>query len=59
MRNAQRDIDALIDQVHGPVDQIEPRRHRRIGVEKIVQDRTQYLLAADDWRRQSKRAARG
>jgi hypothetical protein len=59
MRNTQGDIDAFIDQVHRPVEQMEPRRHRRIGVEKIIQDRTQHLLAAEDWRRKGKSAARG
>ena len=59
MRNTQGGIDALIDQVHRPVEQMEPRRHRRIGVEKGIQDRTQHLLAADERRRQGKSAARG
>jgi hypothetical protein len=58
MRDAQSDVDAFIDQVHRPVEQIELRRHRRIGVEKGIQDRTQHLLATDDRRRQGKSAAR-
>src|SRR6516165_8898650 len=58
MRDTQRDIDAFIDQVHKPVEQIEVRRHRRVGVEEVIEDRAQYPLAASDRRRQSKRAAR-
>ena len=38
--------DAFINQVHNPVEQIEVRRHSRIGVEKVIEYRKQYLLAA-------------
>ena len=46
MRNSQRGIDAFIDQVHKPVEHIEVHRHRRIGVEKVIQNRMQHLLAS-------------
>jgi len=59
MRNSQRGIDAFIDQVHKPVEHIEVHRHRRIGVEKVIQNRMQHLLAAGDRRRHGKGAARG
>ncbi len=40
MRNSQGDIDAFINEVHGPVEHIELRRYCRIGVEKGIQNRS-------------------
>ncbi len=59
MRNSQGDIDAFINEVHGPVEHIELRRHRRIGIEKGIQDWTQHLFATENRRRQAKSATRG
>src|SRR6266446_3872584 len=58
MPNTQGGIDAFIDQVYRPVEQQELCRHRRKGVEKVVQDRTQHLLAAENGRCEGKSAAR-
>ena len=58
MRDAQRDIDAFIDQVDRPVEQIESRRHRLMFVHEGVEHRPQDIFAGDDRRGKRQRAAR-
>ena len=58
MRDAERDVDALVDQIHRPVEQDEPRRHRLIFVHEGFEDRPQNIFAGDDGRGQGQRAAR-
>ncbi len=43
--DAKRDVDALLDQVDRAVEQQELCRHRRVGVEERIEDRTQDHLA--------------
>ena len=43
--DAQRGVKTLIDQVHRPVEQQEPRRHGRVSVQEGVEDRPQHDLA--------------
>ena len=59
MGDAQRDIDALIDQVDGPVQQEEANRDGRIEIEKVVDDRPQHLFPGDRRRRNGQYPARG
>ena len=59
MADAQGDVDALIDQVDGPVQQEEANRNGRIEIEKIVDNRPQYLLAGDRRRRNGQCPAGG
>ena len=57
MGDAQGDVDALVDQVDGPVQQEEAGRNGRMEIEEIVDDRPQYLLAADRRRRNGQHPA--
>jgi hypothetical protein len=59
MRDAQRNVDAFIDQVDWPVKQIELCRYHRIFVHEGVEHRPQDIFAGDDGRGEGKRAARG
>ena len=59
MRDAQRDVDAFVDQVDLAVEQIEPHRHGRMFVHESVEHRPQDIFAGDDRRGQRQRAARG
>ena len=56
--DAKRDVKTLIDQVHRPVEQQEPRRHGRVSIKKGVENRPQHHLARYDRGRQRERAAR-
>ncbi len=58
MRDAQREIDAFIDQVDRPVEQIESHRHHRMLVHEGVEHRPQDIFARNDRRRKRERAAR-
>ena len=54
---AGTDLTADISGADLPITQQKLRRHRRKRVKKIVQNRTQHLLAARDRRRDAERAA--
>ena len=58
MRDAQRDVDAFVDQVDRPVEQIEPHRYHRILVHEGVEHRPQNVFAGNDRRGKRERAAR-
>ncbi|MGY3419788.1 hypothetical protein ACVWZW_000263 [Bradyrhizobium sp. F1.13.4] len=45
MADAERDVDPLLDQIDGAIEQQEFCRHGRIGVEKRIEDRPQHHLA--------------
>ncbi len=58
MRNAERHVDALIDQVHGPVEKIELHRHCLVFVHEGVDERSQDVFARDHRRGKGQRAPR-
>ena len=45
MADAQRDVKTLIDQVHRPVEQQQPRRHGRVSIQEGVENRPQHHFA--------------
>src|SRR5258705_7855346 len=58
MRDAERNVDALIDQVYRPVEKIEPHRDSPVFVHEGVDHRSQDIFACDHRRGEGQRAAR-
>src|SRR5258705_12269306 len=58
MRDAERHVDAPIDQVHGPVEKIEPHRDSLVVVHEGVDHRSQDIFAGDRRRGEGQRPAR-
>src|ERR1700737_2547227 len=59
MCDAERNVDAFVDQVYRPVDKMEPHRYSWIFVHEGVKDRPQDIFAGDDRRSNGQRSARG
>ena len=58
MRNSQGDVDAFIDETDGSIEEVQPRRHRRVRIHEGIKYGTQHDLTRENRRRQRKRTAR-